>query len=133
MGKSGNTTEKLELAARIRQIRENAGLTQEKFAELLGITLSAYKKIESAENQISLDGLRKLEKELKVSSDYILFGKNEDVDDVWKMIQNCSENDKMFLLFKLIIYFTKVKERSYCLKEKQADYDCDILNILKEM
>lgn len=54
--------DKLDTAVRIRQIRENAGLTQEAFAEILGISLSGYKKIENAENQISLNGLRRLKR-----------------------------------------------------------------------
>lgn len=133
MRKSEVSSERLEVAARLRQIRISTGLTQEKFAEILEISLSAYKKIESAENQISLEGIRKLQRELNVSSDYLLFGKYESVDDIWKMIVNCSENDKMLLMLRLISYFSKAKEVKYCIREEQTGYDGEILNILREM
>ena len=125
--------EKLEAAARLRQIRMNTGLTQEKFAELMEISLSAYKKIESAENQISIKGLRKLEKKLKVSSDYVLFGKTENADDVWEMILNCSEYDRMILLIRLIQYYVRVKGKQDPEAEEQKDYDEEMLKILKEI
>ena len=39
----------MQSACRLRQIRENADLTQEQFSEILGISVSAYKKVESGE------------------------------------------------------------------------------------
>lgn len=133
MGKSEVAPERLEAAARLRQIRTGAGLTQEKLAEILEISVSAYKKIESAENQISIEGIRRLQRELNVSSDYLLFGRHESVEDVWRMIVNCSENDKMLLMLRLISYFSKAKEAKYCVREEQTGYDGEILSILREM
>ena len=63
--------EKLEAAKRLHQVRKNLGITQQKFAEILDISLSAYKKIESGENCVSLNSLRILNRELGVSADYI--------------------------------------------------------------
>lgn len=133
MRRSENVTQKQEIAARLREIRKNSGLTQEKFAEILELSLSAYKKIESAENQISIDSLRKIEEQLKVSSDYVLFGKREDVDKIWKAILNSSECDKMVTLFRLLNYFTAVKETRYVTQEEQSIYDERFLKLLKEM
>jgi len=50
MSKKDTLGERLQSACRLRQIRENAKLTQEQFAEILGISVSAYKKVESGEN-----------------------------------------------------------------------------------
>ena len=50
MSKKDTLGERLQSACRSRQIRENAKLTQEQFAEILGISVSAYKKVESGEN-----------------------------------------------------------------------------------
>ena len=77
MSKKDTVVERMQSAFRLRQIRENAGLTQEQFSEILEISLSAYKKVESGENQVSLSSLRKLYKEMSVSVDFILFGKNQ--------------------------------------------------------
>ena len=87
VARKGMTTERVETAGRIREVRLKAGLTQEKMAELLEISLSAYKKIESAENQISIDGLRKLEKELRASADYVLFGEQEGIEGKRRTIE----------------------------------------------
>lgn len=125
--------DRLDTAARIRQIRETAGLTQESFAEILGISLSGYKKIENAENQISLNGLRKLNRKLQVSTDYILLGKNEHSNLVWDQIMNCSDSDKMFLMIKLLFYFTKTKDSIFYHKEEQGNIDKAILLIMEEL
>ncbi len=125
--------DRLDAAARIRQIREEAGLTQEQFAEILEISVSAYKKIESAENQISLNGLRQLGRKMQVSADYVLFGKNESPDVAWEMIQNCSESDKMYLLIKLLIYFTRIKKSALYVKDKQEEFDKVIFKVMDEI
>ena len=51
------TVQKEEMADRLYEIRKRHGLTQEKFSEKLGISLSAYKKLENGTNRISIDTL----------------------------------------------------------------------------
>ena len=57
MNKRNTLGERMQSACRLRQIRENADLTQEQFSEILGISVSAYKKVESGENQVKLSPL----------------------------------------------------------------------------
>ena len=125
--------EQIETGMRIRQIRESMKLSQEKFAELIEISPSGLMKLESGENHISMKNMRKLVATLSVSSDYVLFGKHEDSNEVWKMILNCSERDKMFLLMRLILYFTKIKETTYCTHGEQDSRDKDIIDILERI
>lgn len=125
--------DRLDTAARIRKIRETAGLTQEAFAEILGISLSGYKKIENAENQISLSGLRKLNRKLQVSTDYILLGEHEQPNIVWDQIMNCSDSDKMFLMIKLLFYFTKTKDSIFYHKKEQENIDKAVHLIIEEL
>lgn len=113
MSKKEVGEERLALAKRLRQVRMSMDYTQEKFAEILGISLTAYKKIESSENQITINGLRLLEKKLNISADYLIFGKHADFNETWKLIQNCSENDKMHLFLRLYSYFTKGKHATF--------------------
>ena len=124
--------DKLDTAVRIRQIRENAGLTQEAFAEILGISLSGYKKIENAENQISLNGLRRLKRELHVSTDYILLGEDENLDVEWDRIMCYTDSDKMLLMLRLLLYFTKAKDSTFYLRNKQDSIDETILHVIDE-
>ena len=133
MGRSKNIAAKQQVAARLREIRKSTGMTQEKFAELLELSVSAYKKVESGENHISIECLRKIEQELRISSDYMLFGKQCDVDEAWKMLLNCSERDKMFLLLRLVSYFSAVRQGQYLTHDMQSICDEPLLNLLKEM
>ena len=44
----------------------------------------------------------------------------------------CSETDKMFLLLKLLVYFTKMKKGVFPLKEEQPEDDKEILQMLNQ-
>ncbi len=133
MSKMDTSSERMQSALRLRQIREGAGLTQEQFSEILGISLSAYKKVESGENQVSLSCLRNLYTTMNVSTDYILYGDKQDLDDTWCMILNCSEHDKMFLFLRLLAYFTKLKGAMFPSQDKQSKEDKDILQLLRKL
>lgn len=133
MSKSDTLGERMQSACRLRQIRENAGLTQEQFAEVLGISVSAYKKVESGENQVSLSSLRNLYNEMQVSADYVLFGKKQDMNEVWKSILNCTEEDKMFMFMRLLVYFTEVKKETFPRKDEYSKEEEEILNLMKRL
>lgn len=125
--------QRIQSAYRLRQIRESASLTQEQFAETLGISVSAYKKVESGENHISISSLKNLYKEMNVSADFILFGKTQDIENTWEEILNCTETDKLFLLLRLITYFTKTKKRTYPLTNEQFTEDKKILQQIEDL
>lgn len=131
MEKRENAKERMALASRLREIRENAGYTQESFSELLEISTSAYKKIESTENQITLDGIRRLEKKLNISADYLLFGKNANFEETWKLIENSSEHDKLYYLLRLVVYFSHEKKKTFLHEEYRVKIDEKIEEIIK--
>lgn len=109
MRRKTNVADKFEVAERLKKIREGAGYTQERFAEVLEVSLSSYKKIECANIQISLEALRKLHQKLNVSADYILFGETPNPKEAWNVVLNCNDYDKMFLLLRLFNYFSAAK------------------------
>ena len=133
MGRKVVSKDRLQMAERLRELREQSGFTQENFSEILEISLSAYKKIESGENQISLDGLRLLQKKIGISSDFLIFGVNRDGEDLWQQMQNCSEEDKMRILVRLLLYFTETKKTVYQSREDQKRDMHEISKILKEI
>ncbi len=133
MGQNTYSIEKIQSAGRLRETRENAGLSQEKFAEVLGISLPGYKKVEKGENSVSLACLRKLYDKMRVSSDYILYGASCSMEDVWTEILNCTEQDKMQLFLRLYGYFTQQKTASYPMKEEQGKYDHFIIKIIQKI
>ena len=133
MRKSDTLRERMQSACRLRQIREHAGLTQEEFAEILDISLSAYKKVECGENQVSIASLRNLYNKMHVSADYVLFGKKQDLDEVWTEILNCSEADKMLMFVRLLVYFTKMKKEIFPLMEEYSKGEEEILQLIKKL
>lgn len=62
----------LLLGRRIKQAREQAGLTQEKLAERIGVSRTAISRFELGEIEPSVRNLAALAKELGVTSDYLL-------------------------------------------------------------
>lgn len=133
MGKNECVAQRQEIAARVREVRKKTGMTQEAFSEKLDLSLSAYKKIESAQNQISLDTLRKIALRFNVSLDYILVGKKKDADEVWKQLLNCSEEDKMISMLRLWNYFGKLWEGRYPTNEEQIAVDEIVLHTIRKI
>ncbi len=70
----------VEIGAQIQSAREKAGLTQERFAELIGLGTKSVSAIERGAVGISLSSMRKICKVLAVSSDTLLFGPSEERD-----------------------------------------------------
>lgn len=62
----------MELANRLRERRKNKGLTQEELADRVGVSQGQISSYERGENEPTGTVLRKLAKELAVSSDYLL-------------------------------------------------------------
>ncbi len=73
----------LQIGERVRYARKTVGFSRDELAEMLGISSLFLSYIECGQRGMSLSTLINLCKFLQVSSDYILFGKNENdyVDD----------------------------------------------------
>ena len=70
----------VEVGRRVRQAREAAGLTQERFAELIGISPQNVSCVERGLAGVSLTVLRRMCEILRVSSDFLLLGEGADND-----------------------------------------------------
>lgn len=64
----------IEVGQYVKQCREDAGLTQESFAELIGLGVKHVSAIESGAVGVSLPALRRMSKVLSVPADVLLFG-----------------------------------------------------------
>ena len=64
----------IEIGLNVKQVRESAGLTQESFAELIGLGVNHISAIECGAAGVSLAKLKKICSLLSVSADTILFG-----------------------------------------------------------
>ena len=70
----------IDMGRRVRQAREAAGLTQERFAELVGISPQNVSCVERGLAGVSLTVLRRMCEILQVSSDFLLIGTSTDND-----------------------------------------------------
>lgn len=70
---------KEEIGKRIKQIREDMGMTKEKFAKLLGISGQYLGVVEHGKSYLSIEKLKILCDLTNLSSDYILFGKDSHI------------------------------------------------------
>lgn len=77
--RKGNKKEAVEAGARIRKCRENLGMTQEQFAEKIGVTAAYVSRLESGKYLVSSKLLIQMHEALDIDPGYILIGiaKNE--------------------------------------------------------
>lgn len=119
MNKGIGMIDNVEIGKRIKEIRKEHRLTQEKFAEILGVTTTAIRDYESGQYGMSKDVLLRMRECFKVSLDYLLFGENVKETDIMLMLENTSDDNKMKILMYLVSYFIIVKNKGNL-------YDIDI-------
>lgn len=81
------------IGGRIRKQREYLGLTREQFAEKLDITPKFCADIELGTKGMSVPTLCRIATTLSLSTDYILFGKQEKKDKLW-VVQGTFSDDR---------------------------------------
>ncbi len=101
---------KEEIGKRIKQIREDMGMTKEKFANLLGISGQYLGVVEHGKSYLSIEKLKILCDITNLSADYILFGKDNNIVDNTKQVLSgfsdkqielgCETLQKLALLMK---------------------------------
>lgn len=97
--------DKLKVAERLKKIRNKSRLSQEKMAEILNISISAYKKIEKGENNLTIAEIRILKEHFKISSDFLLFGEEENPETIWNKINSYDDSKKLDVLIRLVLLF----------------------------
>lgn len=76
------------IGGRIADLRSDAGLSQERFAELIGKSRNAVKMIEHDESSPKADTLMSICEVLNTSADLILFGEQGEEKDEFSQIGN---------------------------------------------
>lgn len=111
---------------RVKQLREEKHITQEKLAKAVGIDRTTISKVESGERELTLDHLQRISKFFDVSFDYVLGTSNERKNtiqiidmtnakdgvtkvqmDVLKKIEDLNEKD----IEKIIDYIDYIKSK----------------------
>ena len=72
--RTGITMDLVEIGGRIKAQRKNAGISQEKLAEMTFVSPHYIYEIERGIKSMSLETLMSISRALHISTDYILFG-----------------------------------------------------------
>ena len=103
------------IGKRIRQQREYMGFTREQFAEQIDVTPKFCADIETGTKGMSVPTLCRIAKTLRLSTDYILWGKGErnHPDSVMMVLENCSETERAYAeqLLKTFVTAMSSKDR----------------------
>ncbi|MBQ8318722.1 MAG: helix-turn-helix transcriptional regulator [Lachnospiraceae bacterium] len=115
-----------DISNRLKDIREELGMTQNEFSEEIGVPYSTYVKIERGEMAINLDVVRGIHG-LKVPSDFVLFGKQYDDEDIISVIKNTTIEFKLQLFLTLYQDILNYKKMG---KEMKSEQISDLINKL---
>lgn len=90
----------LTIGSRIRSIRENLNLNRDKFSEMIDISEAFLGQIERGERSLSLRTLMSISETTGYSTDFILFGNNDENtmnQKINKLLNKSSEKDLSFI------------------------------------
>lgn len=95
-----------QVGVRIRKQRTKLGYTREMLAEQLGVTPKFCADLELGHKGMSVSTLCRLSRVLNLSTDYILFGKqeNDELDSIFAMLRICP-SDKLPYVEKMLQAF----------------------------
>lgn len=88
--------ELIEIGRRLRQRRQELGLTRDKMSELADIGSGYYGQLEVGTSQMSIDTLVKLSRSMHLPMEYILFGTGYQPGDpnaVIDLLQRCTSRE----------------------------------------
>ena len=86
----------IEIGQRLRQRRQELGLTREKMSELADIGSGYYGQLEIGTSQMSIDTLIKLSHSMHLPMEYIIFGTGYEPSDssaIIDLLQHCSQRE----------------------------------------
>lgn len=72
-----------------------------------------------------------MRKSCNVSADYILYGESKSLDDIWFLLQNADDKDKLKALLRLVKYFAN-KDRNFYVDESENEYIFSKINEILE-
>ena len=101
----------IEIGLRLRQRRQELGLTREKMSELADIGSGYYGQLEVGTSQMSVDTLIKLSRSMHLPMEYILFGEGYtpgDPSPVVDLLQQCTPRELNLAENMLKLFLMKV-------------------------
>ncbi len=101
----------VQVGRRLREIRENMGYTQFRFAEILGVVEEHYRKIELGSSGLTLEKVLILYERLNIDSTYLIVGERKETFDLDYILTNCSKVEKRRILHRMLEYVYQMVDR----------------------
>lgn len=89
-------------ARKLKIERVKRDMTQEEFAEEIGVNDSTYKKTEREVLPASIDLLLHVKRYTGYTIDYFLSDARSELDRAWSLVADCSDMDKIIIFMKLV-------------------------------
>lgn len=104
-----------DIGKRISQLRKKNGITQEKLAEELDITIKHMSSVERGVSSLSLEKIITTSKLFDCTLDYLILGNDNDVSNtlpssILSILSSNDENEKK-LLFEYINFYNKIRKK----------------------
>ena len=102
-----------EIGHRLRQRRQELGLTRERMSELADIGTGYYGQLEVGTSQMSVDTLIKLSRAMHLPMEYIIFGTGYEPGDasaVIDMLKRCTPRELVLAEEILKLFLMKTNE-----------------------
>ena len=102
-GESKSTIDFVRMGSKIKEARQNMGLTQEQLSEIVDVTPAFIGHIERGERSVSLKTLFAIGKKLKISFDYLLSEisyspEEQTIKDTLQLLESCSPEARKAVL-----------------------------------
>lgn len=120
-----------QIGKRIRELRESRGLTQDALSEILSVGPNVIGCYERGEYGPSKKAMSTICQYFAVSTDYLLYGETEKIDDVMDRVDRFSDEDKLKVLVRLMYYFINGKVLSKEDKESRENMKAVIDRLFK--
>ena len=102
-----------QMGEQLKKLRNSLKLSQEKFAERLGMSRDTIYNYEKGKTAIPHDLIKRLCQEFNVSADYFYFNKDKPLieettitDSFTKVLQDCTDFEKQQLMDMLHLYLS---------------------------
>ena len=115
---------------RLKMIRKERGYTQEQFAELLEMSTSGYKKLESGEIGLGVDKLQILNEKFGISADYVLYEGKAELSETWEKAMRLPEQEKWKLYMRMHAYLVRKTKDDMLIEEATEAVDKAVVDFL---
>ena len=97
----------VEIGKRLKRIRENMGLSQAQFAEILNITEDQYRRIENGVSGLTVEKIQFLFEKFHIDSNYLINGEEPDQFDLDAYLSACSTEQRDELITRCLEYISR--------------------------